>query len=572
MNLTVFPIKITSTTQKHSQKSHNQNLQNDVFVKSSQPNFTNNLSFSEKQKFERDFSTSLYIGDIESLLASYEKNPKDVEVALYSFSELTRFQTEDIDKKFGFNKVMEWLQINSYDKNISLLNKTLLLGRYNNVLSPLLNKIAQSNPGYFNAGNIISMYANGECEEAISSLAQKDPEKVFLALEQGIYNSNGRNQEKHLAIENLKITPKRQKVFETLFSIDPLRTSYIISAMPAQRKKEFKFDESKGNADVEAILNVINSKGDDIEANKQLLALYDKSPETMMKALFSLNKKTGKLYINSMMSDTKRSYYGIMLCILLKDPDSFFELAKKSECIWHAAANKKQSYLELLEQALFVDAKKTKNILDIPTINTMVSPRTTVIMECVDNETFDYTELLKAFYQEDKDVAFELFDSNADGDNLLTYYVNQKGYRAEDFISYLTNQNLRFVKTLLSTEALSEIKDLRYKTAMKNLQKAKTELENEFGRKLSETEKRVMERISGVEQEMRREVERLDKRIDGTRFWLGLINNRVNNELYPWRQKTAKPINNYVGCYTGTTSSFLNENFYDGVSVDDEDW
>ena len=571
MNLTISPVKINvSIAKKQTKSSTNKEVKNDVFLKSSQISFTNNLFFNEKQRFERDFSTSLNIGNIESLLASYEKSPKDVEIALHSFSKLTRFQTEDINKKFGFSEAIEWLHICSRDKNISLLDKTLLLGRYNNVLSPLLSKIIQNNPDYFNKGNIISMYANGECEEAISSLAQKDPEKVFSALEQGIYIFNEKNHNKHLAIENFKITPQRQKVFKTLFSIDPLRTSYIISALPVQRKKEFKLDESQGNGDVKTILDVINSEEDTIEVNKQLLDLYNKSPETMMKALFSLNKKTGKLYINSMMSDTKRSYYGIMLCILLKDPDKFFELAKKSECIWHAAANKKQSYLELLEQALFVDSKKTKDVLEIPTINTMVSPRTTAIMECVDNDAFDYTELLKAFYQEDKSVAFELFSSNADGDNLLTYYVNQKRYRAEDFISYLTNQNLRFIKTLLSAEALSEIKDLRYKTAMKNLQKAKTELENEFGRKLSETEKRVMERISGVETEMRQEVERLDKRIDGTRFWLGLINNRVNDELYPWLRETSKPINNYALCYTG--SSLLDVDELDGTSVSDEDW
>ena len=322
------------------------------------------------------------------------------------------------------------------------------------------------------------MYANGECEEAISTLAKKDSEKVFSALESTFRTYDNGNSKKRLAIENFKITPQRQKVFETLFEIDPLRTSYIVSAMPTQRKGEFKFDESNGNSDVKAVLDVINSKDDMLEANKKLLNLYDKSPDAVVKAFLAPCHKTGELYINSMMKDKNRNYHGIMLYLLLKDSNKFFEIAQKSDFMWHAANNKKQSYLELFEQALFVDHQKTKDALIKPSENRLIYPRSTPAMECVDNESFDYTELFKAFYQEDIKSAFELFSSKVDWEtpNLLTYYVNKKGYRAEDFISYLTNQNLRFAKSLLSAETLTKIKDLRYKTAMKNLNRVKTEL------------------------------------------------------------------------------------------------
>ena len=73
---------------------------------------------------------------------------------------------------------------------------------------------------------------------------------------------------------------------------------------------------------------------------------------------------------------------------------------------------------------------------------------------------------------------------------------------------------------------------------MKNLNKAKTELENEFGRKLSETEKRVMERISGVEEEMRKEVKRLNDKIDGVSSFVYRLNQQVQEHLHP--QKPPK--------------------------------
>lgn len=537
--LSISPVKINTFLPKQTKSNLKRQTQSDVFIKSA-PSFKGNMSYAKKQELERNFKSSIYAGNSEKLVTFYEQNPEAVEEFLWFPQELKMFDDERIDRKFGFDEAGKSLYIYDYSsarspKNISLLNRTLLLSSHEDVLSPLLNKIAQKNPNFFRKEYIISMYANGECEEAISTLARKDSEKVFQALESTFRTYDKGNSKEHLAIENLKITPQRQKVFETLFEIDPLRTSYIVSTMPAERRKEFNFDESQGNGDIKAILDVINSKDDVLEANKKLLNLYDKSPEAVVKAMLSPCQKTGELYINSMMKDKNRNYHGIMLYLLLKDPNKFFEIAQKSDFMWHAANNKKQPYLELFEQALFVDPKKTKDVLTKPSENRLIYPRTTPAMECVDNESFDYTELFKAFYQEDINSAFELFASKVDWKtpNLLTYYVNKKGYKAEDFISYLTNQNLRFAKSLLSAETLAKIKDLRYKTAMVNLNKAKTELENEFGRKLSETEKRVMERISGVEKEMREEIKALNGRVDGLSNHVDRLSQEVCEHIYP---------------------------------------
>lgn len=271
-----------------------------------------------------------------------------------------------------------------------------------------------------------------------------------------------------------------------------------------------------------------------------------------------------------MMQDKNRNYHGIMLYLLLKAPDKFFEIAQKSDFMWHAANNKKQPYLELFEQALFVNPQKTKDILTKPTENRLIYPRSTPAMECVDNESFDYTELFKAFYQEDIKSAFELFNSDAGWEtpNLLTYYIDKKGYRAEDFISYLTNQNLRFAKSLLSAETLTKIKDLRYKTAMKNLNRAKTELENEFGRKLSETEKRVMERISGVESEMRREIKAVNGRVDGLSGYVSGLADQVHEHLFPPSSRRSDDgfiPSGYYEYYYGKTSSIKEK--YDPVML-----
>lgn len=543
MRVNISPIGLKSIVEiRNNNKIHyltnpNPKLKSDVFIKSAQPSFTGNMSYAEKQELVRNFKSSIYAGNSEKLLEYYEENPEVIEQALSFLQDLKTFEDKDIDNVFGFDEAGESLHIyntGSY-KSISFINSTLFLNYRKQVLSPLLSAIAKKNPEFFTKNHIISMYANGECEEAISTLAKQDSEKVFSTLESTLYTYARGTSKSHLAIENLKITPQRQKVFETLFEIDPLRTSYIVSTLPAQRRSEFKFDESQGNSDVKAVLDVINSKDDMMEANKKLLDLYDKSPETVLKALLSPCNKTGELYINSMMKDKNRNYHGIMLYLLLKDPNKFFEIARMSDFMWHAASNKKQPYLELFEQALFVDPKKTKDILTKPTENRLIYPRSTPAMECVDNETFDYTELFKAFYQEDINSAFELFASgvNWKTPNLLTYYIDKKGYRAEDFISYLTNQNLRFAKSLLSSETLAKIKDLRYKTAMNNLNRAKTELENEFGRKLSETEKRVMERISGVEEEMRKEIKAVNGRIDGLAGCVDGLTEQVHKHLFP---------------------------------------
>lgn len=571
MRVNISPIGLKSVLEiKNNNKIHystnpNLNLNSDVFEKSSMPSFKGNMSYAEKRELERKFKNSIFYGNDKELVEYYEQNPEVIEQALWEPQELKMFEEGNIDNIFGFDEAGE--AFNIYDtrpsKYIPFINKTLLSGfRGGEKLSPLLITIAQKNPDFFRKEYVLSMYANGECSEAISTLAKKDSEKVFSALES--------TYRKHLAIENLKITPQRQKVFETLFEIDPLRTSYIVSTLPAQRRSEFKFDESAGNADVKAVIDVINSKGDMLEANEQLLDLYDKSPETVLKAFLSPNKKTGELYINSMMKDKNRNYHGIMLYLLLKDPDKFFELAEKSDFMWNAANNKKQPYLELFEQALFVNPEKTKDILTKPSENRLIYPRTTPAMECVDNDSFDYTELFKAFYQEDIKSAFQLFNSDADWEtpNLLTYYVNKKGYKAEDFISYLTNQNLRFAKALLSSETLTKVKDLRYKTAMKNLNRAKTELENEFGRKLSETEKRVMERISGVEEEMRREIKAVNGRVDGLSGYVAGLADQVHEHLFPPSRRTGEVItpSGYYEYYYGRPSSSIKEK-YDPVMM-----
>lgn len=264
----------------------NQELKSDVFIKSSSLSFKGNMLYTERKELERNFKTYIFARNSEKLLEYYEQNPEVIEQVLWFTQELKTFEDRNIDKIFGFDEAGK--SFNIYDTRpsrcIPFINRTLLSElRGGETLSPLLSAIAQKNPDFFRKEYVIAMYANGECEEAISTLAKKDSEKVFSALES--------TYREHLAIENFKITSSRQKVFETLFEIDPLRTSYIVSAMPTQRRSEFKFDERNGNSDVKAVLDVINSKDDMLEANEKLLDLYDKNPEAMINALLTQRKR-----------------------------------------------------------------------------------------------------------------------------------------------------------------------------------------------------------------------------------------------------------------------------------------
>ena len=517
----------------------NLGLKSDIFIKSSSPNFGNSMTPNEKDLFMSDIKRSIDFNSEQEVLSKYEQAPELVETILASISKLENYEARRYDDFWGVENAGQKLGLYSRGESkysaysISYLNKSLLRKSNCKAIKALTEAIAKRNPDYFNKSNIIAMYANEDCVSTLSIIAQKDSEKVFSTLEQELISCDKGKITEQMAIENIPITPERQSVFQTLFEIDPYRTSTIISSFSQKRREQFDFDESMGDPKVNEVLKTINSKDDCIDVNKRLLELYDESPETMIKALLSPCKRTGDLYVNTMMRDKKNSYYGIMLYMLVKNPDKFFDIAQKSNFMWYAAKNKNQSYLQLMEQALYIDAPKTKDLLVKPISNQFIYPRTTPIMECVDNKTFDYTELFKAFYQEDEKTAFELFVSKAEDTSLLNYYVNQKGYMSEDFVSYLTNQNLRFVKCLLPPDTLTQVKDLRYKTAMENLGKVRTELEDEFGRKLSETEERVMHRISLLEEELHSEVSRLDSRIDGVQDTVNRLSHQVYTHINP---------------------------------------
>ena len=267
MRINISPIGLKSiVSTRNNNKVHystNPNLQlkSDVFIKSAQPSFGNNLSYAENRELARKFKISILYGNSKELLEYYEQYPEIVEQTLCFSQELGASEDKNIDRIFGFDEAAKSLNIYNTrpSRYISFINKTLLSGlRGGQKLSPLLTSIAQKNPNFFRKEYVIAMYANGECDEAISTLAQKDAEKVFSALEESVRTFDKGSSKEHLAIENLKITQSRQNVFETLFSIDPLRTSYIISTLPAERRKEFKFDESAQNPDVKAVLDVIN--------------------------------------------------------------------------------------------------------------------------------------------------------------------------------------------------------------------------------------------------------------------------------------------------------------------------
>lgn len=471
----------------------------DIFVKSGNIAFRGDVPAEEETSTDlRDlgnkFNNAIRQNDKAKALEMYEKAPGKIEKFLKGSSCVStssgtfwHFKNMVSDDFYVKNLFCDFIM--KGDAYVPNLN-ALLVDTPNKALNAVTSAIAKKNPSYFTRGNILLMYDSDDCASAVSEIAKRDPEKLFDALS---FN----NGDKYF-ISQYKITPNRGKVFKALYGKDLKRTVALMSVIEQEMLSELDADKSFTGKKAKAFFDALESKEDMVEVNEKLIDFAQKEPDAMYDTLLAYNTKAKDCHINALMQDKNCNYIGLMLYLLKTNPDRFFDMADKTDCLWHAARNNKQIYLDLFEECLMIDAKRTKDLLlKEHEVSISSYEATTTIQECVNNKSFDYTELLKAYYQMAPNEAFEIFNStvkrkisnpNDKDTNLLTYYVNKKDYMAEGFITYLTNQNLLYVKRLLSPETLMKVSSLGHKRAMAAIRA----VEKEVGKLDTETKRIAM--------------------------------------------------------------------------------
>lgn len=199
-------------------------------------------------------------------------------------------------------------------------------------------------------------------------------------------------------------------------------------------------------------------------ADKYTIIAAMKEPEKMINDFRGIKPETNDFEINSLVSSKETNYSPELYYLLLKAPDEFFEMASETNFLLHALQNESQQYLDLIERCMQVDPQRTIALLNKVCVDTENSRPITPLVKAIDNEKIDYSEFLKVCYQQDRDAAVELFtsevvDKNGQKMNFLTYYVQQKAVKADDFITYLSNSDTLLVNQLLSRQSLVELKE-----------------------------------------------------------------------------------------------------------------
>ena len=98
-------IGIKNNNKIHYSTNPNLKLKSDIFIKSAQPSFKGNMSYTERKELERNFKTYIFTRNSEKLLECYEQNPEVIEQALWFPQELKTFEDRNIDKIFGFDDI-----------------------------------------------------------------------------------------------------------------------------------------------------------------------------------------------------------------------------------------------------------------------------------------------------------------------------------------------------------------------------------------------------------------------------------------------------------------------------------
>ncbi|MBR5305002.1 MAG: hypothetical protein IKU37_09280 [Candidatus Gastranaerophilales bacterium] len=218
------------------------------------------------------------------------------------------------------------------------------------------------------------------------------------------------------------------------------------------------------------------------------------------------------------------NYTPFFAFLLQKDSEKFFEMAEKTDLLWNMVQNQHQTYLDFIEDCLSGNSKKTLQLLLKPIIDVDENRCKSALCSCIENTGVDYSELLMAIYQlqPEPEKIFSLPVETKDGHivNLLTYYVLQKDYKAEEFISYLTNSNILFIRKLLPLDVLHGMKDRKYKLAKDNtdhieasLRCAIADVERRLGVTVSEKEANLARLVLETFSETQKRIDNLEDNV-----------------------------------------------------------
>ncbi|MBR5305001.1 MAG: hypothetical protein IKU37_09275 [Candidatus Gastranaerophilales bacterium] len=353
----------------------------------------------------------------------------------------------------------------------------------------------------FGKDELFAMYTNPKYLDILLAIAKKRPEDVIAALSSMCRASScdkrKQQQEKELAINAWEMTPERVNFFQKLLKLSPVNATRILPLMKKEYRDLILAPYKQGARTSSLMCGDINF----------LLEEANKKPDLIISNLAVFDKAKGDFNVNLWLKDKNKNYSQILSSLLVKKPKEFFKLMEDSNFLWHAAGNESQRYLEFIETCMVVDPIKTIELLSRKIIDPNEGRFVSSFERAIDNKTFNSPELMKATYQSSPAHAFAAFDAVVDCDddkkmNLLTYFVDKKGVAAEDFITYLTNFNLLFVKSLLSVQTIEHLQDLKYKTALEKLETTRKELLRKMGNDVSQTKKDALDAVMALEREL----------------------------------------------------------------------
>lgn len=353
----------------------------------------------------------------------------------------------------------------------------------------------------FGKDELFAMYTNPKYLDILLAIAKKRPDDVIAALSLmcgAPAGSKGKQQqEKELAINAWEMTPERVNFFQKLLKLSPDNATRILPLLKNEHRAKILEPCKQPNR----AYSVTNYN------MEHLLGMASEKPDSLLQLLAGFNKAEGDFDVNICLKDKNKNYSQILSSLLVKKPKEFFKLMEDSNLLWHAAGNESQRYLEFIETCMVVDPIKTIELLSRKIIDPNEGRFVSSFERAIDNKTFNSPELMKATYQSSPMHAFAAFDAVVDCKdgkkvNLLTYFVDTKGVAAEDFITYLTNFNLLFVKSLLSVQTIEHLQDLKYKTALKKLETTRNELLRKMGNDTSQTKKEALEAVMALQREL----------------------------------------------------------------------
>ena len=473
--------------------------------------FTEKLKEGKKAEAKKLFENPHCRQDVEQTLnkkrqtAAWDYREHNIPFNSEQFADLGLFDAVNKEVRVG----SMWLDRRHYyvrnlTSSILTANKSI-----KEDITKKLKFFIKEKPDIMTKGDIFAMYLNEDFLNTLADLAKTEPEKVFSSLSTSYYEHNAKGEKvgnAKFALNNIELTPKRIKFFEKLMEVNPQYTIQLASRLSQENRAKLNLstDETQISHDAELILLYADLDEDTKIANENLIEYVQKTPDAIFEAFSAINEETGDYQINSLVANKKVNYSPTLYYMLLSNPAKFFAFADKTNFFFNALQNEDQQYLDLMERCLLVDLNKTCEVLTKSSLDFESSEISNPLKKAVENKGINYSEFLKALYQQDKKTAFEIFRkevSDKDGNkmNFLTYYAQQKGHLAQDFISYLTNFDLLFVNQLLSRETLAHLEDLTYQEMLENLEKARKEIMDEVDYKLSESEKRIMSKLIFLE-------------------------------------------------------------------------